>query len=375
VKHPDEGVLLSYLDAQLSSEQSQNIGAHVEGCPACQERLSILKARAGRVSDALGALSPGTPDQPDRRRALAVIESNRRQGQAMLNRIAANRRAQRVLAGVGVVIVLVGLFSLAPVRALARDFLGLFRVERFAVIPVDPERVEQIAQALDKNMFFGEEEMVSEPGEMVMVETLDEAAALAGFMPSMPQGFGQPDTITVMDGMQVRFTPDVEVLQAVLETLGLDPALLPEDIDGQPFDVTIPAGVTQYYNDGDPDMQRDYTIVQVPSPTVEVPDGVDMQALGEAMLQVLGMSPQEAARLSASIDWTTTLVLPIPTNVASVSEVDINGTNGLLFEANDAEGFEPTSAVIWQKNGLVTMVAGNNQRMVLIQIAESMEDN
>ncbi len=375
-RHPHDGTLLAYLEAELVGHHEKDIRAHVEACAACQARLGRLQAQRERISGTLGALAPGPLEQPSARRALAGLQMtiNERKGGTMLDRIKNSRRAQRTLAGIAALVIVVGLFALAPVRALARDFLGLFRVERFVVVNVDAERMEQIAEALDENMFFGEEEVLEEPGEPVEVGSLDEAAARAGFQPGKPEGYGEPTSIQVMGASSTRFTPDVEALRAVFETMGLDPALLPEGIDGQPFEISVPAGIMQVYDDGDPDRREDFSIMQVPSPSVEVPEGVDMQALGEAMLQLLGMSPEEAARLSRSIDWTTTLVLPIPVDVATVQEVNVNGTTGLLFDISDYEDIDGGGgALLWQKNGLVTMIAGDGSSIDLLGIAAALE--
>lgn len=375
-RHPHDGMLLTYLEAELADHREKDIRAHVEACAACQARLGRLQAQRERVSGTLSALTPAPLEQPNARRALAGLRMtiDKRKGGTMFDQIKNSRRAQRMLAGIAALVVVVGLFALAPVRALARDFLGLFRVERFMVVNVDAERMEQIAEALDESMFFGEEEMLEEPGEPVEVGSLDEAAVQAGFRPGKPEGYGEPTSIQVTGASSRRFTPDVEALRAVFETMGLDPALLPEGIDGQPFEISVPAGIVQVYDDGAPDRREDFSIMQVPSPSVEVPEGVDVQALGEAMLQLLGMSPEEAARLSASIDWTTTLVLPVPIDAATVQEVNVKGTTGLLFDASDYEDIDGGGgALLWQKNGIVTMIVGGDSSIDLLEIAAALE--
>lgn len=371
--HPDDGALLSYLEARLADSEQPGVRAHVETCAACASRLDHLREERARVAAALGALAPGPLEQPDSLRALAYLKpNNRRQETAMFDWIK-DSRARRALAGIAALAVLVALFALPPVRALARDFLGLFRVERFVVVSVDGERMEAIANALEEGAFFGEPEMLAEPGEPVEVASLDEAAALAGFQPLQPEGYGDPSSVQVMGAGRARFTPDAEAMRAVFEAVGLDPALLPAEIDGKPFDISMPAGVIQVYDDGDPDLPNDFSVMQMPSPSVEVPEGVDMQALGEVMLQFLGMSPAEAARLSQSIDWTTTLVLPIPADVASVQEVSVQGTTGLLFDAGDYEDIDGGGgALLWQKDGMVTMITGARSSLNLLTIAGSL---
>ncbi|HUV93685.1 MAG TPA: hypothetical protein VMX14_02485, partial [Anaerolineae bacterium] len=56
-----------------------------------------------------------------------------------------------VLGGVIVLALLVGVFSFAPSRALARQFLSIFRVRKFAIVQVNPDeaQLEQVARALE----------------------------------------------------------------------------------------------------------------------------------------------------------------------------------------------------------------------------------
>jgi hypothetical protein len=82
------------------------------------------------------------------------------------------------------------------------------------------------------------------------------------------------------------------------------------------------------------------------------------------------MSEHEAERMSNAIDWTTTLVLPIPTDIVSFREVVIDGTRGLaLSEEYDRRGSH--SALMWQKDGIVYFLQGNLQASDLMDVADS----
>lgn len=364
MRHLSDGMLAGYRDDHLPEDERRAVENHVRMCRACQERLNRLVADGDHVSRLLGALGPGVLDRSDSDRALVELRINikGRQKIPMLQKIKTDKRYQRALAGIFALLVLVGLFSLAPVRALASDFLSLFRVQKFVVVDVDEERIEEIAEVLAEDYYFGEQEILEDPGEPVAVDTLDEAEALVGFGPRTPGKYGTPKMIAVVGQSRMRFTPNVEALREVFVALGLDPALLPDNIDGQPFDFTVPASVTQLFNRPD-QSEVDFVVMQVPSPTAEVPEGVDMQALGEAMLQLLGMSPEEAANLSESIDWATTLVLPVPTGMLqTMQEVEVDGVTGLLFEmegrSEDGAYLKPR-ALLWQKDDIVYMITSN----------------
>ena len=225
------------------------------------------------------------------------------------------------------------------------------------VVGVDPERVDQIVQALDQDTFFGEQEILEGGEAPTEVASLDEASRQVGFQPKLAgQNLGEPTNIQVSGYTAMRFTPDLATLREIFSEVGLDPDLLPENIDGKPFDIAIPAGVMLAYRD--PDTFSPYMLAEMPSPTVTVPEGVDIKALGDAMLQLLGMSPQEAARMSNSIDWTTTLVVPIPTNMMSnMQEINVRGSNGLMLWSDpNTEGHQ--AMLIWQEAGHLYVVTG-----------------
>jgi hypothetical protein len=375
--HPTEGRLLAHIDSELAPSESRDIQAHIDRCAACQAHLKELRGQSERVSSLLDELAPGPFDTPAHQRTLQTLKLtlDQRRKDSMLEKFRTSKNAQRTAVLIATALVVVGLLSLAPVRALASEFLGLFRVERFTVLDVDPARFEEVANVLDESM-IGDTEIIEQMGEAYQVASLNDAAEAAGFVPATPGDYyGEPITIEVAEGGTTTFTPDVAALREVFEALDMDPGLMPESVDGQPFTIHVPNGVALAYTydlDGE---EVNFIVTQMPSPTVDVPDGVDVDALGEAMLQLFGMSPREARRLSQSIDWTTTLVLPIPTDMASVSEITVNGNTGLLFEradmSNDVDG--EGGALLWQEGGMMYFIAGTNSSIALLDIADSMQ--
>jgi hypothetical protein len=106
---------------------------------------------------------------------------------------------------------------------------------------------------------------------------------------------------------------------------------------------------------------------QSSSPLIEYPEDVDTAALGQALLQALGMDARQARRLAQSIDWTSTLLLPIPEGIATFSEVDVDGVGGLAFSSYDGVN----NAILWQKDGVVYVLNGG-QLDELVDVANSL---
>lgn len=363
--HLHEGELLAYGERQLPPDRQAAVKRHLEQCQKCQARLQSLMIEAKDVAHLLQAADPGPLDQPDAERALFHLQTAHTQNwlrrQILMLENMNKRILRQVLIGVAALAVLVGAFSFQPVRALASEFLSLFRVEGFYIVEVDPERAEEIAQAMEgTDAVFGEQEVVEsqEPAEAASV---DEAAALAGFTPRTAQGYGEPTSIIVTGKQHLRFTPEVETMRQVLALLDVDPMLLPDEMDGQPFEIIAQNGISLAYSDTS---GTDVDFAQVPSPTVSVPEGVDLQQLGEVALLMLGMTPEEAARISQSIDWATTLLVPMPGDLFVVREIDVDGVTGLNFEGHRQVNDDGTSTkeqmLVWQKNGFLYMVSTDN---------------
>ena len=138
--------------------------------------------------------------------------------------------------------------------------------------------------------------------------------------------------------------------------------LLPDSLDGAQVDVAVFAGIQQQWNDG-------VVLMQTASPVVEYPTDVDPTVLGEALLQVLGLNDDEAYRLARSIDWTSTVLLPVPQNFASFNEITVDGVSGLALNSVNGDG----SALLWQKEGVVYLLVGTGRdASELVSLTESL---
>jgi hypothetical protein len=113
--------------------------------------------------------------------------------------------------------------------------------------------------------------------------------------------------------------------------------------------------------------------MQIPSPSVEVPPGVDLATLANIGLQVTGMTAEEANAFTQSIDWTSTLVLPIPRNAVVNSEVQVDGVTGQLFTYAENEGARGYYMIVWAKDGLLYSLSGFNGSEAGLALANSLE--
>ncbi|MGH9639156.1 MAG: hypothetical protein ACRD3Y_03785, partial [Bryobacteraceae bacterium] len=112
--------------------------------------------------------------------------------------------------------------------------------------------------------------------------------------------------------------------------------------------------------------------IQVPSPTVSVPPTLNIAALAEAGLQVAGMDAAQAQAFSQSVDWSSTLVIPVPENAGSYETVPVDGVNGTLIASLPRAHSPGGYALIWVKNGIVYSLAGGGSADTALAVAESL---
>ena len=269
------------------------------------------------------------------------------------------QRRSRAFSALALVLLLVIAFSLPPVRAAASDFLGLFRVQKFAAISVSPQQLALLEEIADQGLYPGEFQSIQEPTPPQDVASLSEAAAITGNPVATATELGAPSQIQVSGAGSGRLIVDLDSARRIVQTAGADPQLLPDSLAGAEIDVTIFPAVKQRWPDGT-------TLVQSQSPLIDYPEDVDPDVLGEALLQVLGVPPQDAERLATTIDWSSTLLLPVPENLATFSEVTVNGASAISL--NSVDGGE--SSLMWQQDGVIYVLAGQGD---LTAIAESVE--
>lgn len=321
------------------------------------------------VLDKIALLAPEAADAPQpARQALNRVQQQvkpRQSWRARWRRWLGMGSARRGwAAAVAALLLVFGLaFTFPTVRAAASDFLGLFRVQKFAAVSISPQQIALLEEAAEQGIAPGEVKMLEPISDPQPVESAAAAARQTGLAIRQPSFLPEPEMVQVADGGRGQLIIDLAGARALLEAAGADPALLADELDGAAVDVTVYPGVEMRWADDD------VTLLQMTSPTVTYPAGLDPVPLGEALLQVLGVPPAEAARLAREIDWTGTLLLPVPQTIAAYQEVTVNGQSGLALRSLENEA----AAVLWQHDGVLYLLEGETSIETLIDVAESLQ--
>jgi hypothetical protein len=263
--------------------------------------------------------------------------------------------------------------AIPATRALADQVLNLFRVQQVTVVPVDFTGLQQ----LNGNGALGQQfsalisssiTMKEKPEAPVTASDAADASQKAGFTVRLPQN-ETSSRLSVQNQAAFDVTVERQKAQALLDEAGRSDLVLPQDIDGAVISVTVPASVRSDYGTcPDPtaearpsgSMARNFPdcmiLSEIPSPTVDAPANVDVAKLAQIGLEFTGMTSEQAAAFTQSVDWTSTLVVPIPKNAATYEQVQVDGVTGTLIQrpADDA----PQFVLVWVKDGIVYSIGG-----------------
>jgi hypothetical protein len=387
--HLSEDVLQSYLDHETSEQETEQIRQHLEMCAGCSEGLSQVQQRLESNRSRFNSVSPEMTPHADA--LLAQLQTRR-----LINAIPKKSNLRSVLAAVLAVAALTTAFYFEPVRVWATEFLSLFRVQQVTVLRFDPANLQQLNHNLNGvdserriEQLLSDTVRIAKRGEAKYFQTVNEAARMAGFGIRMPTLLQPSTRIRVHPGIEAQFDIDVKRLQGILDDAGRSDIKIPEEIDGEMIRVNVPASVTTFFGKcPDPEDMTTKTqnrrqfkkykdckvLVQLPSPVVVAPPSLNVNELGMQMMKLLGLKEEEARTFSESIDWATTLVIPIPIDpLVKVTEVDINGAKGYSFiKGEPGTDSEVAYNLLWIRDGIVYSLMGHGNADESIAIANSL---
>jgi len=254
---------------------------------------------------------------------------------------------QRALVPALAVAVVAVLIAVPGVRASVTEFLSLFRVVHIVAVPVNEGRLDRLAaENLEIGALIGEHvEVVQDPGPPVSVPSLTDAASAAGMTLALPQSLPENTQVietAVMGERVVRVTASSQRLQQVMDALGINDLTVPPGLDGHTVHVRVPPVVMIRYDHGN----RRSRLFQARTPQLTLPDTINVQALGEIGLRILGLAPAEAKQFAQAMDWHSTLIVPVPPNASQFRQVNINGHLGVVIDHKPLNQ-SPTHTIIW----------------------------
>jgi hypothetical protein len=390
--HLTDGEIRAFLDHEPAALEKEHTEQHLVECQQCRIQAETLSARVRQTNAHVAVLAPQPSEMPiPANLAQARFEIRARNMEKKLcSRKMFARQYRLAWIAVAIVAILAVALAFQPVRAIANSFLGLFRVKQFTIVQVDPGHLpDQLGSSSQFEYLLSEDVQVEDLGEPQQVADAAEASALAGIPVRLPTSIEGDLRLEVQPGGQASFKVDLARVRAVLAELGQEDLQLPDNLDGATVTLDLPTSVVASYGEcqhdpeaaqaagTDPDAPTQHfsectSLVQMISPTITAPPGLDLAKLGEAFLQVMGMSPEDAAKFSQTVDWTTTLVVPIPLDGTNYSELQVDGVQGWYIK-NSFEDQPDQYIVIWIKDDIVYGLTGPGNKSTALTIAESLK--
>jgi hypothetical protein len=153
--------------------------------------------------------------------------------------------------------------------------------------------------------------------------------------------------------------------------MGAEDVQVPAEWDGARVEVKTTPVVALTYRRG----SDDFVLLEARSPAVELPPGVDLARLGQIGLEMAGLSAEEARIFARTIDWRSTLLVPVPAEGASFREVEVRGGRGLLVTSHQRPkggGGRWRSVLMWSAGGLVFALEGPGNGIEILEMAQSL---
>ncbi len=403
----DDGILRAYLDEELAGTELAELRQHLGSCASCRARFEKLSVETAQTGDWLTTLTPAgdvTAISP----AVAYGQfrsqfgtSDERQASWISRLFAARwRPAWGLAAGAVAIAVLVGV---SPVRTWAQRVLAMLRVQKIQVVTIDPATLMSGSEPDSHpyklvNQFIADNVVVTmDPGKPDIVSSMAKAGQLAGYPVRTIGSLGAPQSIEVNGEAAFQMTVNRDRIEMLLDEVGRSDIRIPESANGALIAVHIPKTVMSMYGDCPPrhghtisdtqsraeaaaerKMERMTSmnntnctyLIQAPGPTVSVPPDLNMSQIAEAALELAGMSPAEAHSFCQTVDWSSTMVVPIPRNTSSYETVNVDGVEGTLITENLPQGNR--YSLLWIKNAVIHSLAGGGNSSDALALAASL---
>ena len=392
--HPPVGELQAFIDQELPPERVPQIEDHLASCSTCQSRLAELQTRGSQVGKKLARLEPSGSEHP-----LPISSAYNRYQQQLNKEQETNSMWKNLFTGrarlVWVIVIVLGIFAVTlafpPARAIANNFLGLFRVQKVVVLPVDPGALpSELGSSAQLEALMSDDVKIENHSQAQEVANAAEASSLADIPVRLPSVQDSAQALLVQPGGRVTITIDVARMRALLQEIGRADIQVPQNLDGEHVVVDVPSAVIARYGrcemnsaaGGKPGFGPDSpdqlplshcTILsQMKSPVVSAPPDLDINQVGQAFLQVLGMTPEEALSFSQTVDWTTTFVIPIPRYDANYEDVVVDGVPATLITRGPADHVA-SFLLIWIKDDILYSLSGPGDSAKAMEIAGSLQ--
>lgn len=370
--HVSDAILRTRLDGELAASDAPPVEEHLQACAACRLRAESMAASAQQI-DALLLEQP----PPDSAAAYMRLQARLRSAAPAKPRLWSRVPVWGAVAAAAAVVLVV---SGSP-GAIAQKLLSVFRVKSVVAVPLQNDFLADGKGRLLGDL-LADSVTVTTDEKAVAVTSREEASRLAGFAVRLP-GIRQdaPSSFRVEGRRAFYLTVNRQRVESFLQLVNRADIRLPDTLNGAKVIVETPRYVVTAYGDCPklpgpaPDPARFLNclaVIQAPSATVSTMPELNLAELAEIGLQVSGMTAEEARSFSSTIDWTSTLAIPIPREASSYQNVIVDGQKGVLVVGRQYSNLPTRWSLIWVNQERIYSVSGFGNPQLALNVAESL---
>jgi hypothetical protein len=357
MRHPSEGALRRLVDEPAGVTDDER--AHVAACPTCLRALDTARADARLVGAALATPGAGAVDT-DAAWARLSTTTTAPVRQATVSRGGWRTAVRRpAVAALSAVVLVTG----AGVAA-ANDWLPIFQTER-----VDPVEVTStdLVQVPDLSA-YGDLQITQEADPE---QVADAAAALERTGLAVPRVAELPEGVAGDPSYQAAgvvsgtftFSAAKAAQAAAAEGEVLPPP--PAGLDGSRLRIEAGPGVAAVW--AQPTGVPTLVVARVVAPKV-YSSGVPFETVRDYLLSLPGLPDGLADQLRDLSADGGTLPLPVPAELVTTSEADVDGTPATVLTSRNGL----FAGVVWVEDGVMTGVAGSLSADELLSVARDL---
>jgi len=265
-------------------------------------------------------------------------------------------------------LILVFVFTLTPARTLAGRFLSIFRAEHVKIVDLSETDFQQLQQMLAQFDSLQVEQLgefrMENEGIYQRYESVSAAAADTSFNLTLPEVLDSSpaENIYQQPAQVLHYTPDVDQVNHLLAEMG-STKLLPPELDGQTISFHLgPIVQAAYTIDG-----NYLTLMQAPPPSVSGTEGVETDALWDALAGIPVLPEQVRAVLEQDPLKATTFLFPRIEGINDGELVVINGSEGVFFTFAESSG---ENFLLWPQGDHWNLMASFLSKDKMLSLAE-----
>jgi len=365
VAHLTEGTLRRMVDDPDARAGAD--AAHLGSCPECADRFKTFADDARSIASLLAVPEA----RVDVGRAFERVMSDRKSQPALVRFPILGPSTRPLTLGFVATIAAVAVLLVAFAAA------GLFfKPTTVKAVPVTVADIQALSQLGD----YGTITWTKEPQLQATTNAADASQAGGGLTvpkvadATLPSGLSKTVTYGAMSNAEATFTFSADKAATAAAAHGTTLPKMPAGMDGATLTISVGPAVGEIYGD----LQKpssDTSSINLPqlivaksaAPTAKSTQ-VSVTDLENYILAQPGISKELKAAIQAIGDPSTTLLIPVPIEYATSTQVTVQGVDGVALGDNTGVG----SGVVWVKDGYVYVVAGSIKRDDAVAIANNL---